>query len=329
MYGYEIFHDDIMKELINSIHNDETRHAYLFTGPKGVGKLKAAKLFAAALTCQNTGGAPCGVCGACIGAKSMTNPDIIYVRPTDKKTITAEQGRQIVADAYVRPFESTKKVYIIEDAAVLNEFAQNCLLKVLEEPPEYVVFIIISTGETDLLQTVLSRCTTVAFSSVSDEVVEKYLKSHYPEQSQRFQSLIALSQGVIGEVEAILSDPDYDIIRQESFKMLVPLMSKHKISAYRVCEFLEDYKEKTDMIFSFWQLFLRDIIMIKNSKTDLIVNQDIKEELTDFAARVDDKFPIVVMDEIIKAVKMNKRYVNLHVLGLYLSLSIKNKLYQK
>ena len=89
MYGYEIFHDDIVTELINSVHKKESRQAYLFTGPEGVGIHIAARLFANALVCDNVSGAPCGVCKACIGAKADTNPDIVYIRPTDKKTISA------------------------------------------------------------------------------------------------------------------------------------------------------------------------------------------------------------------------------------------------
>ena len=330
MYGYEVFHEDTVKELIDNVHKGNSRHAYLFVGPEGVGKLKVAKLFSQALTCNSPEIAPCGNCPACIGTKSETNPDIRYIRPIDdKKSVTAEQAREIVADAYIKPFESSKKIYIIEDASVLNEFAQNCLLKILEEPPEYIVFIIISTGEDELLQTVLSRCTTISFPVVSEEVIKNYIKVHYPERTEDMPLLMSLSQGIPGELDKILCDPDYEIIRQESFKMLVPLMSRHKISAYKVCEFLEDYKDRTTMIFDFWQSFLRDIIMIKNSSDKLIINKDMKDELKTLSSKMNDKFPVIVMEQIIRATKMNKRYVNLHSLGLNLSFSIKNRLYTK
>ncbi len=327
MYGYEIFHDDIMRELINTVHKGQSRHAYLFTGPEGVGKKRAARLFCAALTCQHPEIAPCGECPACIGAKSETNPDIIYVRPKEKKSVSVEQAREIVADAYIKPFESTKKVYVFEDASLLNEASQNCLLKILEEPPEYITFIILSTGEGELLQTVLSRCTSVDFPAVDDGKIREYIKKNYPDSASNSDMLISLAQGIPGELDKILTDPDYDIIRQESFKMLVPLLSRHKISAFRVCEFLDDYKERADMIFDFWQSFLRDIMMIKNLAKNLIVNKDMQEQLENIAVKMGDKYPIIALEQTIQAKQMLKRNVNLHSLGLNLSLSIKKRLY--
>ena len=329
MYGYEIFHKDLLTELINSVHNQESRQAYLFTGPDGVGRHNAARLFANALVCTNTKTAPCGTCHACIGAKNDTNPDIVYIRPTDKKTVSAEQAREIVADAYIKPFESAKKVYIIEDGSVLNEFAQNCLLKILEEPPEYVVFIIIAPSETVLLQTVLSRCTLVRFPTVKKGVMLEYIKQKYPEKADKAELLCRLSQGVPGVLDTILADPDFAILREESLKMLIPLMSSHRISAYTVCEFLENNKEKAEQIIDFWQSFLRDILMIKNKAQGIITNTDMQEQLENLAIKMPDEFPIIALEQTIRAKMMLRRYVNLHSLGLNLSFSIKNRLYKR
>lgn len=329
MYGYEIFHNDIVTELINSVHKKENRQAYLFTGPEGVGRHIAAKLFANALVCENTAGAPCGACHACIGAKADTNPDIVYIRPTDKKTISAEQARGIVTDAYIKPMQSSKKVYIVEDGSLLNEFSQNCLLKILEEPPEYVVFIIIATSESVLLQTVLSRCTLVRFPAVSDRVMLDYIKKNYPENADRVKLLTGLSGGVPGRVDTILNDDEYMQLREESFKMLVPLLSSHRISAYTICEFLENNKERAEMIIDFWQSFLRDSMVIKNGSADLMVNIDMQEQIRNLALRMNDEMPIIALEQTILAKAMLRRYVNLHSLALNLSFSIKNKLYKK
>lgn len=329
MYGYEIFHNDIVTELINSVHKKVSRQAYLFTGPEGVGRHIAAKLFANALVCENVVGAPCGTCHACIGAKADTNPDIVYIKPTDKKTISADQARGIVVDAYIKPMESTKKVYIVEDGALLNEFAQNCLLKILEEPPEYVVFIIIATSESVLLQTVLSRCTLVRFPTVKDNELNDYIIKHYPEEKDRAKLLAGLAEGIPGRVDTIINDDEYIKLREESFRMLVPLLSSHRISAYTICEFLENNKEKAEMIIDFWQSFLRDAMVIKNGTADLIVNIDMQEQIRNLALRMNDKMPIVALEQTIIAKAMLRKYVNLHSLALNLSFSIKNKLYSK
>jgi len=84
MYGYETFHEDLMKNLIESVHNGVSSHAYIFEGEKGLGVLNSARLFAAALTCKNTGVAPCGSCKNCVESKADTNPDR---RPTKKVSV--------------------------------------------------------------------------------------------------------------------------------------------------------------------------------------------------------------------------------------------------
>ena len=327
MYGYETFHDDILKELINTVHKGENRQAYLFVGPEGVGKLEAANLFAASLVCNNKENAPCSNCQACIGAKAGTNPDIIHIAPTDKTVISAEQARDIVTDAYVKPFESSKKVYIIDDGSKLNDFSQNCLLKILEEPPEYIVFIIIATSETVLLQTVLSRCTLVRFPVVDKKTSDDFIKNHYPEYIGQSDLLYSLSTGSPGNIRTIIETPDYEDLRKESFKMLVPLMSKHKISAYTICEFWENNSDNAELIIDFWQTFLRDIMLIQNGNEKLIINTDMQEELKNLAYKMRDNFPIIALEQTILAKTMLKRFVNLHTLALSLSLSIKKALY--
>lgn len=327
MYGYDIFHDDIMKDLIYNVRKGENGHAYLFVGPDGVGKHMAAKLFAAALCCTEKSRQPCNECHACIGTKCGTNPDIIYIKPTDKKSVTVEQAREIVTDAYIKPFESAKKVYIIDDASTVNESAQNCLLKILEEPPEFVVFIILAASETQLLQTVLSRCTSVHFPVVGNERMKKYINEKYPDSADKSDLLISLSNGIPGEVDKILSDPDYYDLRAESFKKLVPLLSRHKISAYTVSEFLEDNKDNAEKIIDFWQGFLRDIMMILDGNEKLICNVDMQEEIKNLAFKMKPNYPIVALEQTILAKTMLRRYVNLHSLALNLSFSIKNRLY--
>ena len=329
MYGYNIFHDMQADELIKSVRNLQSRQAYLFTGPVGVGRHEVAKLFANALVCTNTASAPCGRCQACIGAKNATNPDIRYIKPEgDKKTVSAEQAREIVADAYIRPFESAKKVYIVDDGAVLNEFAQNCLLKVLEEPPEYVVFIIVAASETVLLQTVLSRCTLVRFPAVSDKTMKEYILKTYPKYEEKAELLTGLASGIPAMIDKIVNDENFSALRKESFTMLAPLMSSEKISAYTVTEFLENNKERAEDIFDFWLSFLRDIMLIQNNSENLIVNIDMQEELKNNSFRINEKHIIIASEQIIRAKSMLRRYVNLHILGLNLSFLIKKRLYK-
>ena len=143
---------------------DRIAHATIVTAPDREECLALAQDMAAALVCQASGPVPCGVCRACRKAQEGIHPDIIRVkRPEDdkgrpKKEIPVDTVRRMAADAPVLPNESERKVYLIEDADTMNTAAQNAALKLLEEPPRGVYFILCAQNPALLLPTVRSRC---------------------------------------------------------------------------------------------------------------------------------------------------------------------------
>lgn len=169
--------------------NAALSHAYIITAPPEEG-FQSAMALAKALVCSGapTNGTPCGICENCRKAEKGIHPDILTVtRLTDdkgksKREITVDQIREIVADAVILPNEAEKKVYIIRDAGTMNSAAQNALLKILEEPPYFVAFILVTDNAASLLETVRSRCVTRYLSggeelppAESREIAEKYL----------------------------------------------------------------------------------------------------------------------------------------------------------
>lgn len=133
-------------------------HAWLLTGPAGSGKHALARTLAQALVCTGEE-RPCGVCPHCKKAERGIHPDVIAVSPAaGKRDIVVDQVRALRADAYVRPNEARRKVYLIDPASALNDSAQNALLKVLEEGPDYAAFLLIAEAAGQLLPTVRSRC---------------------------------------------------------------------------------------------------------------------------------------------------------------------------
>ena len=162
-------------------------HAYILSAPAEEG-FRAAQDLAAAMLCTAPGVRPCGVCENCRKAAKGVHPDILVVeRQTDdkgkqKREIYVEQIRAVVADAVVLPNEADKKVYIIRDAGTMNAAAQNALLKILEEPPYFVAFVLVTDTPGTLLETVRSRCVTRYLNGETDappaearERAEKYL----------------------------------------------------------------------------------------------------------------------------------------------------------
>ncbi len=321
MYGYEVFHEDILKSLILSLRQSHTQHAYIFEGDSGLGKKNAATLFAAALCCENTPLAPCGTCPSCIGARAFTNPDIKYINSGDKKSIGVDIMREIVTDAYIRPFESAKKVYIIEDAHLLTEQAQNSFLKILEEPPQYTVFLILVPNSSFFLQTVISRCTTIQFMPLKKERIKEYVENKYPNSDINF--LTNYAEGNPGRVDFVMNKDNFFVLRSLALKMLTPLLSHHLISSFKIADFIEENKDDSSLIFQMWQSMLRDITLIQNHAGPLVTNSDLLNSLSEIAGRVSPELCLTAQDLLLKAVDMHRRYVNLRAIALNLSLSIK------
>lgn len=321
MYGYEVFHEELMKNLIESVHGGKSSHAYIFEGEKGLGTLEAARLFAAALTCSNTSISPCGTCQTCIESKADTNPDIIYVRPQkDKKSIGADDMRALSDDVAIKPFNSERKVYIIEDGALLTEPAQNTFLKTFEEPPEYAVFIMLIENLSTLLDTVLSRFTLVHFPILSEERIKKYITEKYSEEKERLPFLLKYCSGIPETVDAVINDSEFESLRDISLEKIFALASRDKRDAFVIQKFLEEKKENINQILDFWLSFVRDTVLIQLSARDKIMNVDKKDILKDFSSKINPEIVLMLYDRLVTAQKMIKRYVNIKGLSLWLSL---------
>ena len=324
MYGYDVFHEEQLKKLISSVRENYVQHAYIFEGEEGVGKKKAAKLFAASLVCVNQNRAPCGACGACIGAKADTNPDIKYINSGDKKSIGVDLMRGVVSDAYIKPFESRKKVYIIE--GTMTEQAQNSFLKMLEEPPDYAVFVILVQSTSQLLQTVISRCAVVRFRPIKKEVLKEYVKKKYPGADADF--LANYAGGNVGRADKIMNSEGFFPLREAAARMLAALFSSHKISAFKIADFAEENKEFMAEIVRLWQSMVRDIILIKEGAENIMVNTDMKKGLKELAGKTEAAYCVRAEETFGIAEEMLERYANLNAraaraIALYLSFTIK------
>lgn len=321
MYGYDIFHDDLMQSLINTVREGKNSHAYIFEGAKGLDILTAARLFAMALTCKNTEIAPCTSCPSCIEAKADTNPDIVYVRPDkDKKSIGTDNMRKVEEDAAIKPFAATRKVYIIEDGALLTEPAQNVFLKTLEEPPEYAMFIIVIENADALLQTIRSRAVRVHFPNVNDETVRKYISGKYPEVQERLDFLVKYCAGVPLTADSVIEDEEFETLRNAALEKLPALLSDKEIRAFEIQKFADENKDSFVKIVDFWLSFLRDILLLQTGARESLINIDKGEQLRKAAAKINPEKIVTVMDRLVTAQKMTARYVNTKAVSLWLAL---------
>ena len=200
--------DHITSTLINQIKHKKTSHAYLFCGIRGTGKTSAAKVFAKALNCTNPSGfEPCGECGSCIAQNNDAMPDIIEIDAASNRGI--EEIRQIKESVKYRPVMGRYKVYIIDEAHMLTAEAFNALLKTLEEPAEYVVFILATTEPHKLLQTIISRTQRYDFKRLSTEDVKNHIlkvseKENINITPQAAYNIAVLSEGALRDALSIL-----------------------------------------------------------------------------------------------------------------------------
>mgnify|MGYP000158209546 CR=1 FL=1 len=182
--------DHIITTLKNQIKADRIGHAYLFCGTRGTGKTTVAKIFAKAVNCEHpVDGSPCGECTMCKNIAAGTSMNVIEIDAASNNGV--DNIREIREEVSYRPTEGRYKVYIIDEVHMLSIGAFNALLKTLEEPPEYVIFILATTEKHKILPTILSRCQIYDFNRIKVPDTIEHLKR------------IAAKEGVQAEEEAL------------------------------------------------------------------------------------------------------------------------------
>lgn len=204
--GFEglLGNERLKENLIRSIDRGRISHFYLICGPKGSGKHTLARLLAAAAVCKAER-RPCLSCNACRKIMANTHPDFITVEDPEKKTLPVKQVRLARDDMFVRPNEAERKIYLFPQE--MNIEGQNALLKVLEEPPPYGVFILLTDNPEKLLPTVRSRCTELRLQGLPEEILRRELSRSYPQaQPDMLDAAILRSGGYLGQAKSLLEE---------------------------------------------------------------------------------------------------------------------------
>ena len=199
----------IITSLTNQIKNGQVGHAYLFTGTRGTGKTSIAKIFAKAINCPNSvNGNPCNECEVCKSITNGTNVDILEIDAASNNRV--DEIRELREKVKYPPVNCKYKVYIIDEVHMLTDSAFNALLKTLEEPPQYVVFILATTEVQKLPATILSRCLRFDFKLLSEEELENHLKYVFDDSGIKYEkeALSLLARLGAGSVRDTLSIAD-------------------------------------------------------------------------------------------------------------------------
>lgn len=227
IFGDIIGNNNIKEELTKTLENNLIGHSYIFQGPEGVGKELFAKKFAKAILCMENRG--CNKCKSCIMYDSSNHPDFMLLNE-EEQIIKIDEIRELIKKVIEKPIISKRKVYIINAADKMTKDAQNCLLKTLEEPPEYMTIILISSNENLLLTTIKSRCTKISFNVLTNDEIKQYIdKKTNIDKNDIKEQTINLLGGSVKKLNKIISNKDtYTQIEE----LLINIKTKGKLEFY-------------------------------------------------------------------------------------------------
>ena len=240
----------LKENLRMSVGRGRISHFYLISGPIGSGKHTLAKLLSAAILCQGDN-KPCLSCNACRKVMGNNHPDCITVTDPDHKTVAVDIVRDARADMYVMPNESDRKVYIFPQE--LRVEGQNALLKILEEPPEYGVFILLSDNPEKLLPTVRSRCTELSLLALPESVMRQALKAEFPDTDEEsLAAAIMRSGGYLGQAKALL---EAGAVSPQTERFVHSFATRNVTELLQVLVPMEKWKR--DQAIPEWQVWLQ------------------------------------------------------------------------
>lgn len=199
-----IGNQEVKSYLDSSIKNNTITHSYMFSGVSGIGKCILAKEFARKILCHEEGQDEC-TCKSCTLFRENSSPDFSII-DENGKTIKIEIIRKLIEKVIEKPIFSKRKVYIINDFENMTKEAQNCLLKTLEEPPEFATIILITSDENKILTTIKSRCTIVKFAQLSNQEIKEYASKYLNESIK--EEMIEYCGGSIGKTIEVLEHRD-------------------------------------------------------------------------------------------------------------------------
>lgn len=269
---------EIISNLERQLAEDRVGHAYIFSGPAGMGKKTIAHIFAGILLCENSQSAVmCGECKACKLFENGSNPDYHRVSIQEELSIGVDRIREIQSDVAIRPMYSQRKVYIIEDAVKMTDQAQSCLLKTFEEPPHYVVVILLADNYEMLLETIRSRAQHFQFKKYTHVQVSQALTERLGSENALIELAADYSDGNIGTGLELAGSSEFIRLRDRLFELLPGIAKGRTQEILEYTHFMEEEKDSADLLLDIMQLYYRDLlVMHETGNENMLINSDKK-----------------------------------------------------
>jgi len=288
--------------LINSLLiSNRIPHALLFEGQKGIGKKPIALELARGICCSSAEAKPCGACSSCIKASHGNHPEIKLIE--EDSSIKIETIRALQKEIQLKPYEGSKKVFIINNAEGMTVQAQNALLKTLEEPPSYASIILLTNNSASLLPTIISRCQILKLVPARLEEVQEYLQRVEGLGIDESKVIASFSNGIVGKAIRILQDEEFRKKRDIIIEITRQLLEGRIIDLLERVNFLNEEKDSVDDIFDIFISWYRDLLIFtETQQVDFIMNYDKIEEIKRQAMKINSS----KSREIILIIEKNK-----------------------
>ena len=251
----------LKENLTNSLKNNHISHFYLISGPAGSGRHTLARLLAAAILCKDED-RPCLRCPSCRKVMANSHPDFITVDDPEHKNVAVKIVREAREDMFIRPNESDYKIYLFPQELGIE--GQNALLKILEEPPAYGVFMLLTDNPEKLLPTVRSRCTELALTGLPERTLRGALAREFPQaEAEALTAAIARSGGYLGQARELLGQGDALPPQTESF--LKSFASKNSLGLVQTLVPMEKWKrDQLIPVLEQWIAFLEEALCCRS-----------------------------------------------------------------
>ena len=322
IYGQE----QIVDHLENAIASGKISHAYIINGERSSGKEFIANVFAMALQCESTGQEkPCNECHSCKQAESGNHPDIIRVTHEKPNSISVDDIRtQVNNTVDIKPYQGPYKVYIIPQADMMTPQAQNAILKTIEEPPSYAVFLLLTENAETLLPTINSRCVMLKLRNIKDTLIKKYLMENLEIPDYKADMCTAFAQGNMGRAIMLANSDHFNEIREEAVQLLKHISEMELNEIVAAVKNISVYKLEITDYLDIIMIWYRDVLLYKATKEiDKVVFKDQLQSIKEQARKSSYEGIELILESLEKAKARLKANVNFDLVMELLFLTIK------
>ena len=318
-------HKDILKYISSAVENNRVSHAYILNGERGSGKKMLANLFAMTLLCETGDNEPCGKCHSCKQAESGNHPDIIRVTHEKPNSISVDDIRtQVNNTVDIKPYQGPYKVYIIPQADMMTPQAQNAILKTIEEPPSYAVFLLLTENAETLLPTINSRCVMLKLRNIKDTLIKKYLMENLEIPDYKADMCTALAQGNMGRAIMLANSDHFNEIREEAVHLLKHISEMELNEIVAAVKNISVYKLEITDYLDIIMIWYRDVLLYKATKEiDKVVFKDQLQSIKEQARKSSYEGIELILESLEKAKARLKANVNFDLVMELLFLTIK------